>query len=435
MKKVIEVCTRIEGHAKVNIFLENQNDEISYVDFEISAYRGFENILLKKKLLDIPKIASRICGLCHVSQSIASCKAIENLYELEPSEQSVLLRRLLMIGELIKSHSMHFFFQSFPDLINIFNINNNRELLLPYKLIKDYPQITSNFFDLIKIGNEIDKIFGGRAIHSITLIPGGLVYTPSKKNTILSRRYFQKALTNLEFLIEKFIEFFSNQVPPTEYMLPNPIYLALHDQKTYDRYTGLLGIKKKNNKTVNFFGKNYSNYFDKDINLRGINFNLDENVLVGPLARNKIVENYGLDEIFTYLSYFNNNWKNNILFGSFIRLIEMFAEVKKGLEILDDPLLNKKEVLPSLNSIQNSDGIGYVEAPRGILLHHYHLNRENSVDQVKLFVATEINIPLINEMITKYAQKLYEKEDINSVKKKIQMIIRSFDPCVSCATH
>src|SRR4030042_581281 len=111
------MCTRIEGHGEVEIYLANQNEEISYVEFVLDAYRGFENILLKKNLLDIPKIASRICGLCHASQAISSCKAIEAVYDIEPSEQSILLRRLLMTGEMIKSHSMHIFFQSLPDLL------------------------------------------------------------------------------------------------------------------------------------------------------------------------------------------------------------------------------------------------------------------------------------------------------------------------------
>ena len=119
----------------------------------------------------------------------------------------------------------------------------------------------------------------------------------------------------------------------------------------------------------------------------------------------------------------------------FIRLLEMHAETFRALELLNEPLINKKENLLSLKSIKNLDGIGVVEAPRGILMHHYHLNKENSIDQIKLFIATEMNIPLINNMITQYAKKLYEKTDIDTVKKKIQIMIRAFDPCISCATH
>ncbi len=434
MKRIINVCTRVEGHATVNIYIENKNDEISYVNFVIDAFRGFENFLLKKKLLDIPKLASRICGLCYASQMIVSCKAIEDIYGLNQiPEQSVLLRKLLMIGELIKSHCMNFFFQSLPDLLIIFNIRKNP--LSPYDLIKFDPQLTTNIYELIKIGNDIDRIFGGRSIHPITLIPGGIAYTPSRKNITLARRYFQKAVDNLEYVIDYFIKLFSGFNPPIEFNLPNPTYLGLNKQGNYNRYDGSLGIKQDKTKIINFLKNDYSTYFDKDPNLQGINFDERENVLVGPLARNKVIENYGIDEVSTYLSYFDRSWKNNILYANFLRLIEMYIETHQGLKILDDPTLNNKETLPSLKSIKKFDGIGVVEAPRGILMHHYHLNKANTIDQVKLFIATEINIPIINQMITKYAKKLYEKLDINIVKKNIQMIIRAFDPCISCATH
>ncbi|MFX1393895.1 MAG: nickel-dependent hydrogenase large subunit [Promethearchaeota archaeon] len=433
MKKIIDVCTRVEGHGAVNILLENQNETISLVEFKIDAYRGFENILLRKKLFDIPKISSRICGLCHASQAIVSCKAIESMYDIEISEQSMLLRRLLMIGELIKSHSMHFFFQFFPDLLVIFDILKKVPSL--YQLTKFNPQLSTNMYELIKIGNDMDKFFGGRNIHPITTVPGGVVYTPLRKNLLIARKYLQKVMGNLEWVIEKFIELFSNKNPPNYFELPNPTYFGLHNYGNYDRYTGILGIKQHNSNIVNFIQKEYIKYFNKDPELRGINFFKHKNILVGPLARFNIIENYGVEDVYTYIDYFDNSWKNNILFANFIKLIEMYIEASQGLEILNNSILEKRISLPSLNSIKNTEGIGFVEAPRGMLMHHYHINKNNIIDKVKLYIATEINIPLINEMITSYARKLYEKNDINLVKEKVQTIIRAFDPCISCATH
>jgi len=433
LKKIIDICTRVEGHGAVNILLENQNEVISHVEFKIDAYRGFEKILLRKKLFDLPKISSRICGLCHVSQTIASCKAIESMYDVEISELSILLRRLLMIGELIKSHSMHFFFQIFPDLLEIFEILKNSPSL--YDLINFNPQLTTNIYELINIGNALDNIFGGRDIHIISTVPGGVIYVPSRKNLLITRKYLQKVIMILEWIIHKFIELFSNKVPPKQFELPNPTYYGLHNYGNYDRYTGIIGIKQDTSHIVNFIEKNYAEYFNKDPDLRGINFFKHKNILVGPLARFNIIENYGIDEVYTYLDYFNNTWKSNILFANFIKLIEMFVETHYCLDLLDNLAIEKRETLPVLKSLKNSNGIGIVEAPRGILLHHYYLNERNSIEQVKLFIATEINIPIINEMITQYAQKLYEKHDINVVKKKVQMIIRAFDPCISCATH
>jgi len=434
MLKVIDVCKRIEGHADVKILL--QNDEISLVNFEFKIYRGFENFLTGKKLLDIPKIVSRVCGLCYASQAIASCKAIEDIYNIKVSEQTKLLRRILMTGELIKSHSMNFFFQTLPDLLNIFNIN--QKTTTAYDLINYDPQLTTYIYELIKIGNDINNLFGGRSVHLISLIPGGIIYSPSKKNLSIAKKKFQNALINLEWIIEKFIELFSHQLPPKEFDAPNLIYLGLSDFKSYNRYSGKLSFKEDNKNMIEFEKQNYSSYFGKEPDLRGIDFYFDnkKNVIVGPFTRYNITENYGTDEIQTYLEYFDKPWKNNILFANFIRLLEMYIESLQSLQILDDHNLSTKQVLPSLNSVKNLDGIGVIEAPRGTLLHHYYINNHNSIDRIKLFVATEFNIPLINEMITNYAKVLFEKTgDINLVKNNVQRIIRAFDPCVSCATH
>ncbi|MFW9876324.1 MAG: nickel-dependent hydrogenase large subunit, partial [Candidatus Thorarchaeota archaeon] len=347
-----------------------------------------------------------------------------------------LLRRVLMTGELIKSHSMNFFFQVLPDLLNIFN--NRQKITTPYDLINYDPQITTNIYELIKIGNEINNLFGGRSVHLISLIPGGVIYSPSKKNISTAKKKFQNALINLEWIIEKFIEIFSHQIPPEESNAPNLIYLGLSNSGNYNRYSGKLSLKDVNRNMIEFEKHNYSTYFGKEPDLCGIDYYFEnrKNVIVGPFARYNIIENYGTDEIQTYLKYFDKPWKNNLLFANFIRLLEMYIESIQSLEILDHDCLNTKQKIPALNSVKNFDGIGIIEAPRGLLLHHYHLSNRNSIDRIKLFVATEFNIPLINEMITIYAKELFERTgNINLVKNTIQRIIRIFDPCISCVTH
>ncbi|TFG07692.1 MAG: hypothetical protein EU539_04245 [Promethearchaeota archaeon] len=433
MKKIVDVCTRIEGHGQVGILLENQNEDISYADFELDIYRGFENILIRKQLFDIPKISSRICGLCHASQSIASCKAIESLFGIEPPEQSIFLRRLMMTGELIKSHSMHLFFQSFPDLLKIFKFK--KEIPTFYELLNYNAQLTSKFYELIKIGNEIDEIFGKRNVHSISSIPGGVIYSPSRKSITIAQKYLQKAQENLEWIIERTIKMFSELSPPKGFELPDPTFLGLQDDTIYDRYTGRLAVKQSDSNLINFSQQEYSEYFDREQDLRGITFFKNKNVLVGALSRFHVTKKYDVDEVRNYLSNFGKEWNNNLLFNNFLQLIEAYVETCRSLEILDDPVLDKRIKLQSATSIKNTEGIGLVEAPRGTLLHHYSLDKDDSIARVKLFVATEINLPIINTMMTNYARKLYEKNDINYVKREIQMVIRAFDPCVSCATH
>ena len=272
----------------------------------------------------------------------------------------------------------------------------------------------------------------------ITPIPGGLIYLPSRKNISIARKYFQRAIINLEWIIEKFIDVFSNLAPPKEYDLPNVMYMGLNNFGNFDRYRGTLKIKENERNSIEFEEKNYSSYFEKDINLRGIDFHFDKSkrFLVGPISRYKITENYEIDNINTYLEYFDKSWQNGILFANFLRLLEMYYESQQGLKILEEPVLNRRTLLPSLNSLKNSEGIGVIEAPRGMLLHHYCVNDNNLIKKAKIFIPTEINISIINDIITKFAQELYNKTgDINLVKKKIQTVIRAFDPCISCVAH
>ncbi|MFX1321284.1 MAG: nickel-dependent hydrogenase large subunit [Promethearchaeota archaeon] len=404
------------------------------MEFEILAFRGFENILIGKKLSDVPKIISRICGLCHASQTIVSCKSIEEMYKIKVNRQSILIRRLLMSGELLKSHTMHYFFQSLPDLLNIFDIY--KKPLDVNDLIKFHPQLTSHIYDIIKIGNDIDYLFGGRSVHTITPIPGGTVYRPSQNKKNIIKKYFLKVLNNLEWIIENYIDLFSKFNPPESFIIPNVNFLSLNNNRSYDRYDGIITIKKDLAKRQDFRLEEYFNYFDKDPTIRGIDFaDKNHNFLVGPISRNQVVESYGSDGISEYLSLFDNKWRNNILYAPFLRLIEMYVESQNSLKILEEPILKSTIPLPNLKSIISREGIGVVEAPRGLLIHHYRINNKNVLEEAKLFIATEINIPLINEMISNYARKLYEKEDLNTVKKEIQKIIRAFDPCISCATH
>ncbi|TXT61240.1 MAG: putative Hydrogen dehydrogenase [Promethearchaeota archaeon] len=433
MNRIVEVCRRVEGHGNVNILYKE--DKIIDTEFEIKAFRGFENILRKKQLMDIPKIASRICGLCHASQTIASCKAIEDLFDLSPNEQIIFHRKLLLTGELIKSHSMHLFFQALPDLLSIFEITENPPN--PQRLIGFNSELTNNYYELIKIGNDIDELLGGRAVHTITPLPGGKIPIFSQKNINLVKKYLQKARLNVKQILIKYVDLFAEKLPPKEFTYPTPTCLALHNHGNYNRYNGILGLKSENKKPINFYEKNYSTYFDKDPELRGITFSRGKNILVGPIARFNLIDEYRLPEISSLMDQFDPTWRSNSLFSNILKLIEMRIEIEDAIEIMESIEIDIKPDISDLNfNIKNNEGYGVVEAPRGTLLHHYKLDEEHKVDKIKLFIATEINIPIINTMITEYSQQLYEKYgDINLIKRKVQNIIRSFDPCISCATH
>jgi len=434
MKTTVAVCTRVEGHGDIKILF--QKNEISNINFEILAFRGFENILLNKKLIDVPRIVSRVCGLCYASQTIASCKAIENIFEIEPSIQSIMLRRLLMIGELINSHSLYFFFQAFPDLFVLLKGQGNPKSL--EELVRFDPQLTSFMFELIKTGRELANIFGGRYTHPITPVIGGMANSPSKKNLGVARKYLQKILENLKWIIERYQDFVAGITPPEEFNLENPTFLGMHNKGKYDNYMGTLRLKQDEEVLADFPVNEYSQYMDRDRTLPGIYAHVkgDQKLLVGPLARYNIVEDYGVPEVKAALEAIDKTWKRNLLVSNYLRLVEMLTLCYEGLRIMEDSkLTNPIEILPQ-TSLKRPEGVGIVEAPRGTLIHHYHANNKLVLEKIQLLVATEINIPTINDILTKQGQKLYTaSQDLEKVKRQAQMIVRTFDPCISCATH
>jgi coenzyme F420-reducing hydrogenase alpha subunit len=433
MDKIIEICTRVEGHGNLNFIFKGE--ELSHTEFTFSLYRGFENILIGKKLCDVPKIVSRICGLCNASQTIASCKAIEDIYGIEPSIQSILLRKLLMTSELMKSHLLHFFYQTLPDLLEIFNLGNKPNT--PYAIFNYNDQITTKVYNLLKIGSDINRLVGGRVIHPITVIPGGIINNPEKKNLLLIQKYLKRAKDYAQDLIEHFIALFSKYNPPIEYDLSKLSFLGLSNDNFYSRYEGNIIIKQLKSKSQIFEPQNYQEFFDKSPELYGINFHniSDSQILTGPYSRFNIKKDFPFDIISEYVTQFEKPWKNNLLFMNFLQLVEILLEILQNSETLDDDFIHSKWSVISLKNIKNRDGIGVLEAPRGLLLHHYHIDKYQRIDSVKLFIATEINLPIINEMIGKYAQELLLKYDINTVKNKVQQMLRAFDPCISCLSH
>jgi coenzyme F420-reducing hydrogenase alpha subunit len=433
MQKVIEVCTRVEGHGNVNIIL--RSDNIIHVEFELNAFRGFESILASKKLIDIPRIVSRVCGLCHVSQTIASNKAIEQIYGIKPDSQSIILRKLLMGGELIKSHVMHYFFQAYPDLMKIFKKED--QALNPYDLINLDPNLTSHVYDLIKIGSELDKVIGGRYVHILTSLPGGVLFPSSSSNLKIIRKLLNRGLPHIEYLTQNFITNFGNESPPEEYALENPNYLGLVNDGVYDRYNGKIIIKNKTGDYKIFNPEEYPIYFNKEPDVFGVDFHHDKasDIITGPIARYNTISDYGNPKINDFLEQIQREWSKSLLFQDFLQIIECYKELSDCIRLVENNDLEEQQSLPRLKNIVNSEGFGIVEAPRGLLLHHYILNAQKKVEKVKLFIATEFNMPIINKVIQNYALKLYEKEDVQTIKKQVQVMIRAFDPCIACATH
>lgn len=434
MKKTVSVACRVEGHGEINYFMAD--DQIHSVYFEISGIRGFENILKGKKLEDVPKIIPRICGLCSASQTTVSIKTIEDIFGIKPSEETNRLRQLLMIGDHIKSHITHIFFQSFPDLLYILKDEKNYQG--PNSIIKYDPEITSNMFDLIKNSKNIVNTLGGRSLHSVTPAIGGFYYYPNKKNMDNVKKSFEKSIENLKSVIDKFTGLFMNSGAPSEYLsFENPVFMSLQNKNAYDIYEGNLRIQNNGDILKEFTPHQYEKYIYRE-GAAGVylDYEGEKTLMVGPIARYKTVKKYGDEEVDQYLEYFNKPWETNLLSANFLGLLELLYLSKKCISMIETSDLTNPKGVPREGISNKGFGIGAVEAPRGTLIHHYEVDDNNLIKRARLYIPTEMNIPTMNKLLTSFCKKFYgETQDLELMKKYAQMIVRAFDPCISCATH
>ncbi len=435
MKRIIEPVTRIEGHGKVTIFIKN--GEVSSANFDMYLPRGFEKILIDKLVEDVPRITSRICGLCSSAHAIAACKAMEKIYDINPSKPSILMRKLLLIGELIRSHSLHFFYFAFPDMISL--LENNREKYSIEQLSKVEPELVDKMFKVIKIGNELLDHIGGRVPHPVTSLIGGMSKNLSEKEVVGLQSNLRRGTTIVRQIVEKLLEYM-NKIgePPELFNIKEPVFMGLNENGNFNLYEGNIRIIKDKKILADFEPEQYTKFINVDKKTQGIKTNLNggEQLLTGPMARNQIVQRYGVYEVHSLLDEITNGWKQNLLYSNFLRLIEILASMYDAILMLNDPDLIEEFEMPSFDKVITPTGTGVVEAPRGTLIHQYRVNKNNLVESATIITATEFNLPTIDQKLLETCKESYQKtQDVEKLKEEAKIAIRTFDPCVSCATH
>ncbi|MGQ9721614.1 MAG: Ni/Fe hydrogenase subunit alpha [Candidatus Jordarchaeum sp.] len=435
MKRIIEPVTRIEGHGKITVFIKD--GEISSANFDMYLPRGFEKILEGKLVEDVPRITSRICGLCSSAHAIAACKALEKIYDITPSKPSILMRKLLLIGELVRSHALHFFYFAFPDIISISENNHERYGIQQFSKIE--PDLVDKMFRVIKIGNELLDHIGGRVPHPVTSLIGGISKKLTEKEVLGLQSNLRRGTTIVRGIIDKLLEYM-NKIgkPPELFNMKDPSFMALNEGGNFNLYEGKFRIIKGKKVLADFEPEQYSKFVNIEKKAQGIQINLNggEPLLTGPVARNQIVERYGVYEVHSLLDEVPNGWKESLLYSNFLRLIEILASMYDAILILNDPEITEVFEIPIFKEVVSTVGIGVVEAPRGTLIHQYHVNNKNMVEAATIITPTEFNLSAIDQKLLQTCRESYQnKQDVEKLKEDAKMAIRTFDPCVSCATH
>src|SRR3989338_707058 len=408
--------TKIEGHATLAL----QIDGMQIKKCELSSVEGsryFEGILKGHYYYEASEISSRICGICSCAHTVAAIIAIERALDVTPSPQTVALRKLLTIGERIRSHATHFYFLAVPDYLGY-------ESAL--SMLPKYKKEIQRALKMMKVGNEIIKVVGGRDLHPVSATVGGFLKFPPPEQIL----DLKTKLGSIAGDVEETAKFIGSLKNP-DYSHRSE-YFSLYNGRTYSIFMG--HIRSKSN---DFTQKEYHKYikeYHEPYSTANFVVKEGKSYMVGALARlnnnhshlnqpaKKLVKSLGLKFPFT------NPFMNNLA-----QAIELVHYVDRGMEICASLKNVASEPLKKIQ-VKEGHGISAIEVPRGTLWHEYVLDKEGKITYANIVTPTAQNLRNMQDDIRDLLPGILHLPN-NQLVVEIEKLIRSYDPCFSCSTH
>ena len=444
---LIDPVTRIEGHAKISIFIDDAGN-VSDAEFHVVEFRGFEKFCEGRPYTEMPGITQRICGICPVSHTLASAKAGDALMAVNIPPAADKLRRLMNLGQIIQSHALSFFHLSAPDFL----------------LGWDSPQAQRNVFGLIasnkdlaragirlrQFGQEIIEILGDKKIHPAWAVPGGVRSALSEEGRAKIRAWLPEAFatTKVAFdLWEKTMETHQREIQIFG-NFPSLFMGLVAEDGTWEHHGGKLRFTDSSGSII-------ADRLDEQDYLDSIGESVQGGSYlkspyykplgfpagiyrVGPLARLNVCQQMGVPKADAELKKFKKLGHGAVT-SSFLyhyaRLIEILACIELVERYMDDPELSS-DYLRADAGINNLRGVGVSEAPRGTLFQDYTVDRNGLLQKVNLIVATGQNNLAMNQTVAQIARHYVRGNDIpEAMLNRVEHGIRCYDPCLSCSTH
>jgi F420-non-reducing hydrogenase large subunit len=458
-KVTINPITRLEGHGKIEVFLDDKgNVEDAY--FQVVELRGFERFCIGRPAEEMPRIVPNICGVCPTPHNMASTKALDDLYSVEPTPTAKLIRQLHFNAFYMEDHYIHFFFLSAPDFV--LGPDADPALRNIVGVVKKVGMdIGGKVIDVRKRCREIIRLIASKPCHPEGGLPGGVT-----RGITEEERKWIKETADFSFEFARFaLELFKQVV------LDNKEYLKLVLSDAYKLNTYYMGLVD-DSKRVNFYegklrvinpsGEEYAlfDYHDyinhigewvepwtyvrlthlKKIGWNGLNEGKGTSLYrVGPLARLNVAEGMltpmAQKEYESMFDTLGGRPSHHTLAFHWARLIEALQAAEHMQRIADDPLLTSKDIR-NMDLKLKRRGIGCVEAARGTLIHHYETDDRGIITKVNLIVATQHNAAPICLSVKKAAQAFVKGPEVKEgLLNMVEMAFRAYDPCLACATH
>jgi NAD-reducing hydrogenase large subunit len=445
---VIEPLTRVEGHGKVTL-LQDEDLHIKQARLHIVEFRGFEKFIQGRPYWELPVLVQRLCGICPVSHHLAAAKACDMLVgttQLTATAEKI--RRLMHYGQTLQSHALHFFHLCSPDLLFGFDDEVRHRNIVG--VIEDSPEIAKQGVLLRKYGQEVIRVTAGKRVHGTGAIPGGVNKSLSQEEV----RYLQKDIDQIVQWGQDAVElikriFFEQLDYHMAFAAIDTNMLGLVGANgEFDIYHG--GLRARDAQGGSIFDHvdytRYSDYLREGVkNWSYMKFPFIEALgedagwyRVGPLARVNNCDYFSTPLAEEQRKLFKEAGHGRPVQASlafhWARLIELLYCAEAIRELLLDPDLGGTDLL-NKGELQGT-GIGVIEAPRGTLFHHYEIDDDGIVNRANLIVSTTNNNQAMNESIRQVAGMYLDGKQLTEpLLNQIEVAIRAYDPCLSCATH
>jgi sulfhydrogenase subunit alpha len=418
VKVDVHYLTRVEGHG--NILLNARDGKIEELKWEvIEAPRFFEAMLRGRSYNDVPIIASRICGICSIAHSLASIKAVEAAFGINPSEQTVILRKLLHNAEYLESHVLHTLFLAAPDYLGVPSV---------FPLVETHKDVVVMALRLKRLAYNLAEVLAGRKTHPLGCVVGGFAVTPKLNDLIAVKKRLEAARPDFETIVGLFQTL---KVPDFK---RETEYIALKDSRDYALVSGDIASSDSNTLPVSSYLE-VTNEFCVPWSTAKYTKHKRESYMVGALARFNLNSKQLLPQAKQAAA------KLNLQAPNYNPYMITIAQVVEAVHVLEDSIniitrlasTGLKEEAP-IEKTKAGRGVGAVEAPRGILIHDYTFDEKGVLTNANCIIPTNQNHNNIQKDLEALAPTLLELPE-DDIKLKMEMLVRAYDPCISCSTH
>lgn len=457
-KIVIDPVTRVEGHGRITVHLD-ENRHVEEARLHIVEFRGFEKFVHGRPYWEVPVLVQRLCGICPVSHHLAGAKAIDEIVGISPGSDHNLtptaekMRRLMHYGQVFQSHVLHFFYLCSPDLL--FGIDGEVESRNIVGVAMAEPELAKKAILMRKFGQEIIRATAGKKVHGISAVPGGIHKTLSaeERDYFLNGKDIPAIDTMIDWALEGLDFFKSFHRDNREWLdgyaaLPSSHMGMVRKDGALDLYHGDLKVVDAEGAPLQTFDyHDYLNELGEETKswsymkfpyLRSLGRE-DGWYRVGPLSRLNVCDYLpsplAQKEFEAFRAYTGGRANNMSMHYHWARLIEVVHAAEVIRDLLADPDLQKDNLIA--RGTAAGEGIGVVEAPRGTLFHHYKVDDAGRINFCNLIVSTTNNNTAMNRAVAAAAEDLMEgvPEVTEAMTNGVEVVLRAYDPCLSCATH